>query len=82
MIKNNLILFVIKFIGEAYIFSLILVVMGGFALVNNNKIIILVNEAEFGSVWFVIFYIYEYFYNKNYLYFYWRLKNYYFYELK
>jgi F-type H+-transporting ATPase subunit epsilon len=26
-----------------------LVVMGGFALVNNNKIIILVNEAEFGS---------------------------------
>ena len=50
MIKNNLILFVIKFIGEAYIFSLILVVMGGFALVNNNKIIILVNEAEFGSV--------------------------------
>lgn len=26
------------------------VVMGGFALVNNNKITILVNEAELGSV--------------------------------
>lgn len=28
---------------------LIIVVMGGFALVNNNKITILVNEAELGS---------------------------------
>jgi len=27
-----------------------IVVMGGFALVNNNKITILVNEAELGSV--------------------------------
>lgn len=27
-----------------------IVVMGGFALVNNNKVTILVNEAEFGSV--------------------------------
>lgn len=26
------------------------VVMGGFALVNNNKVTILVNEAELGSV--------------------------------
>ena len=26
------------------------VVMGGFSLVNNNKITILVNEAELGSV--------------------------------
>jgi F-type H+-transporting ATPase subunit epsilon len=29
------------------------VVMGGFALVNNNKVTILVNEAELGSVCFV-----------------------------
>lgn len=29
---------------------LIIVVMGGFALVNNNKVTILVNEAELGSV--------------------------------
>lgn len=28
---------------------LTVVVMGGFALVNNNKVTILVNEAEFGS---------------------------------
>lgn len=27
------------------------VVTGGFALVNNNKVTILVNEAELGSVW-------------------------------
>jgi F-type H+-transporting ATPase subunit epsilon len=27
------------------------IVTGGFALVNNNKITILVNEAELGSVW-------------------------------
>lgn len=27
-----------------------IVVMGGFALVNNNKVTILVNEAELGSV--------------------------------
>ena len=35
------------------------VVMGGFALVNDNKVTILVNEAELGSVWigyiFIIF---------------------------
>lgn len=30
-----------------------IVVMGGFALVNNDKLTILVNEAELGSVWFV-----------------------------
>lgn len=29
------------------------VVAGGFALVNDNKVTILVNEAELGSVWFV-----------------------------
>jgi hypothetical protein len=29
---------------------MIVVVMGGFALVNNNKVTILVNEAELGSV--------------------------------
>lgn len=29
---------------------MIIAVMGGFALVNNNKVTILVNEAEFGSV--------------------------------
>jgi F0F1-type ATP synthase epsilon subunit len=29
------------------------VVMGGFGLVNNNKVTILVNEAELGSVCFV-----------------------------
>jgi F-type H+-transporting ATPase subunit epsilon len=29
---------------------LYIVVMGGFALVNNNKVTILVNEAELGSV--------------------------------
>ena len=28
-------------------------VMGGFALVNNNKVTILVNEAELGSVCFL-----------------------------
>ena len=28
----------------------IIAVMGGFALVNNNKVTILVNEAELGSV--------------------------------
>lgn len=28
----------------------VVVVMGGFALVNNNKVTILVNEAELGSV--------------------------------
>lgn len=27
-----------------------IVVMGGFALVNNNKVTILVNEAELGSL--------------------------------
>lgn len=27
-----------------------IVVMGGFALVNNNKVTVLVNEAELGSV--------------------------------
>lgn len=27
--------------------------MGGFALVDNNKVTILVNEAEFGSVYIV-----------------------------
>ena len=27
-----------------------IVVMGGFALINNNTVTILVNEAEFGSV--------------------------------
>ncbi len=30
------------------------IVTGGFALVNNNKLTILVNEAELGSVWFGI----------------------------
>lgn len=30
------------------------VVTGGFALVNNNKITILVNEAEFGAVGFIL----------------------------
>lgn len=30
----------------------VIVVMGGFALVNNNKVTVLVNEAEFGSVIF------------------------------
>lgn len=30
----------------------VIVVMGGFALVNNNKVTVLVNEAEFGSVLF------------------------------
>lgn len=30
----------------------VIVVMGGFALVNNNKVTVLVNEAEFGSVFF------------------------------
>lgn len=29
-----------------------IVVTGGFALVNDNKVTILVNEAELGSVWF------------------------------
>lgn len=32
--------------------------MGGFALVNNNKITILVNEAELGSVRLQITYFY------------------------
>lgn len=31
----------------------VIVVMGGFALVNNNKVTVLVNEAEFGSVLFL-----------------------------
>lgn len=30
-----------------------IVVTGGFALVNDNKVTILVNEAELGSVWFI-----------------------------
>lgn len=30
---------------------IVIVVMGGFALVNNNKVTILVNEAELGSVY-------------------------------
>lgn len=30
----------------------VIAVMGGFALVNNNKVTILVNEAELGSVRF------------------------------
>jgi hypothetical protein len=30
--------------------------MGGFALINNDKITILVNEAELGSVCFVMIY--------------------------
>lgn len=36
---------------------IVIVVMGGFALVNNNKVTILVNEAELGSVinWIGIF---------------------------
>jgi F0F1-type ATP synthase epsilon subunit len=32
------------------IFSLFIVVTGGFALINNDKVTILVNEAELGSV--------------------------------
>lgn len=28
---------------------IVIALMGGFALVNNNKVTILVNEAEFGS---------------------------------
>lgn len=32
------------------------VVAGGFALVNDNKVTILVNEAELGSVRFIKFY--------------------------
>ena len=31
---------------------IVMAVMGGFALVNNNKVTILVNEAELGSLWF------------------------------
>ena len=37
-------------------FSLFIVVTGGFALINNDKVTILVNEAELGSVWFAISY--------------------------
>lgn len=33
------------------------VVTGGFALVSNDNVTILVNEAELGSVWFVITFI-------------------------
>lgn len=33
----------------------VIVVMGGFALVNDNKVTILVNEAEFGSGVFIKF---------------------------
>ncbi len=42
------------------IFSLFIVVTGGFALINNDKVTILVNEAELGSVWFVIIYDFKY----------------------
>lgn len=38
----------------------VIAVMGGFALVNNNKVTILVNEAELGSVRFA--YIIQLFY--------------------
>jgi len=40
---TNLILNIISF-------SLFIVVTGGFALINNDKVTILVNEAELGSV--------------------------------
>jgi len=36
------------------------VLMGGFALVDNNKVTILVNEAEFGSVFSFLFYNYDF----------------------
>lgn len=35
-----------------------IIVTGGFALVNDNKVTILVNEAELGSVCFIMCYIY------------------------
>lgn len=34
------------------------VVAGGFALVNNNKVTILVNEAELGSVRILVVYLF------------------------
>lgn len=33
--------------------------MGGFALINNDKVTILVNDAELGSVRFVLIYFHN-----------------------
>lgn len=38
---------------------LVVVVTGGFALINNNKLTILVSEAELGSVWIIYKIVYK-----------------------
>lgn len=37
----------------------VVAVMGGFALVNNNKVTILVNEAELGSVRIGVIFVFD-----------------------